>query len=126
MIFDRNGNQVYCNLCGAPIVVNPLSSGDYYPTQVGIQLMGYCMNKSCHVMVPVLKFIKSPFGNNKKKKKCKGIALKFRLGFNETDNDGLSIATEDPVEWKDQFINIISEKHDISVERLKRAYATLE
>lgn len=121
-IFDKSGNQVFCNICGSPIVVNPFNSGDYYPTSNGIQLMGYCRNKYCHIMIPVLEYIKIHFGNNQKKKKCKEIACKFRLGFCETITFGLSIETNDPVVWKEQFIKGISNNHDIPVERLEKAY----
>lgn len=125
-VFDIDGNRVVCPLCGAPLVKNPLCSGDFYPTEFGITLMSYCKNGHCGLMRPDVERPKTLyFGKNKKRSKCKELAGAFHLGFRDTVKTGIDIETTNENQWKKTLLPILSEKHSIPVNRLEKAYTVI-
>jgi hypothetical protein len=125
-VFDRAGNRVACPLCGAPLVKNPLCSGDFYPTELGITLMSYCKNGHCGLMQPDVERPKNfYFGKNKKRDKCKKLASAFHLGFRDTIETGIDIETTNEGQWKKIILPILSERHGISSNRIEKAYNTM-
>ena len=125
-VSDRVGNHVACPLCGAPLVKNPLCSGDFYPTEFGITLMSYCKNGHCGLMQPdVERPKKLYFGKNKKRNRGTQVARAFHLSFRETEEEAVSIDETIEVKWKFKFFKVISKKHSIPVNRLEKAYAVI-
>jgi len=74
---NKKGEPITCGNCGTQMVKNPHCSGDYYPTQNGIQLMTYC--PQCGVMKPIIEYNEEYMSKNQRNKRMQQIIRDYNL-----------------------------------------------